>query len=202
MNNVCKLTYKTRKTYMLWIIQFVIVFIGIRLLHECLHGIYSVITGGTFGKITLYKWVLFIPVFQISCTGGNTFLVVEGTLITTWLVALLIVVFTSFPFLRIVTNECTAINISGKLWGARLAAIEEMIGQGLYALPNFVFIEDLNRGIVRLGDGTVMAEWFVQHGYSYQVQTFIAFLMILGAVCILIWSFRCDPEFCSMCHIA
>ncbi len=197
----CKLTYRKSSIYLLWLVEFIITFFGLRLLHECFHGLYAVLTGGQFGQISIMKWVLFLPILQISCSGGNTFLVIEGTLLSTWIVALMIVAATSYPFLRNVMNECTAMNLSGKLWGVRLAAIEEMIGQGVYALPNFVFIQDIVNGKVVGGDGTVMAKWFAEHGYSYQIQTFIAFLMILGGVMILIWSLRCDPEFCSKCYI-
>ena len=196
----CRIEYYNIKTYILWIIEFFVTFYSLRLVHECLHGIYSVITGGTFGHIGVGQWIFFVPVFYITCSGGNTFAVVEGTLLTTWLIALLLVILTSFNFLRLFMDSCRALNLSGKLFGIQLGAAVEMIGEGIYALPNFVLIDLFGQKIYP-GDGTVMYWWFQNMGYNPLTQYFIAFLMIFGGICVVFWVLKCHEIFCSRCSL-
>jgi len=191
----CKITYKTGGTYVLWIASFFATSILLRLTHELLHVFYTVISGGSGGVITILQWALFYPIFAVDVYGGNPFLTLEGTIITTWLISLLIVILTSYPFLRLLTSDCDAANLSGKLFGVRLAAIVEMFGQGVYALPNFMFY--LGNTIVLGGDGTSMAYIFEQWGYPPEFQYVIAFSLLLGAFFTLYWSLKCDPEICS-----
>lgn len=191
----CKITYRTAWTYILWALSFFATSMAIRLIHEYLHVFYTVLTGGTAGSVYVMQWILFYPIFAVNISGGNPFLVIEGTLITTWLISLLIVILTSYPFLRLIMNDCDAVNLSGKLFGVRLGAIFEMFGQAIYAMPNFVFY--LGDGIVLGGDGTAMAHVFEQWGYPFEFQYIIAVAMLLGAFFTLYWSLKCDPEVCS-----
>ncbi len=197
MTYACRLTYHTWKTYAFWIVSFLATSIGIRLFHESLHLFYTEISGGTAQGIDILQWVLFYPIFVAYGSGGNPFMVYEGVLITTWLVSLLIVILTSYPFLSSVMNECDAANLSGLLFGVRLGAIFEMFGQAVYALPNFVFFVG---NIVVYGDGTVMAEVFKQLGYPAEFQYIIAAVMLFGAVLTLYWSLDCDPQICSCAY--
>jgi len=191
----CRLTYNNLGTYIFWIISFFLTITALRLFHEFLHGAYSVLTGGTFGAIEVFQWILFYPVFSISCSGGNPFIVIEGTLITVWLVSLLIVLFTSYPVLRLVMDDCTAANLSGKLFGVRLGGAFECFGTALYAMPNFMFY--LGNGVVVGGDGTVMAQIFEQLGYPPEFQHVIAFAMLIGAFFALYYALKCDSVVCS-----
>lgn len=191
----CKLTYNNLATYLFWVISFFLTSLAIRLTHECLHGIFAVLTGGSFGSIGVLQWVLFYPVFYITSSGGNPFWVIEGTLIVTWLISLLIVIFSSYPFLRLIINDCDAANLSGKLFGVRLAGAVEMWGTAIYALPNFVFYLDNNT--VLGGDGTTMAIIFEQWGYPAQFQYIIAFFMLIGAFFALYYALKCDSLICS-----
>ena len=200
MTETCKIRYYNLKTYILWFVEFCLVFYVLSLVHECLHGVYSVLTGGQFGKIGIMMWVLFIPVFYITCSGGNTFLVIEGTLLTSWFIALLLVILTSFNFLKLITDYCRALNLSGELFGVQLGAVVKAFGEAVYALPNFMF-PDVFEHTAYPGDGTVMYFWFISHGYPGEVQYFIAFLMMLGAFCALVFSLRCHEIFCSRCSV-
>jgi len=191
----CKLTYYNTATYLFWIISFFLTSISLRLLHETLHGIFSVLTGGSFGTISILQWILFYPVFSISCSGGNPFLVIEGTLIAVWFISLFIVLFTSYPVLRLIMDDCTAANLSGKLFGVRLASVVEMFGTAVYALPNFMFY--LGDGYVLGGDGTIMAMIFEQMGYSPQLQYVMAFMMLIGSFFALYYALKCDSLICS-----
>jgi len=199
VSSVCRIEYYNYQTYILWIIEFFTIFYSLSIVHECLHGFYAIITGGSFTQISIYRWILFVPVLCIDVRGGNEFLVTEGTLITTWLIALLLLIFTSFNFLRLVMDYCKALNLSGKLFGVQLGAAVKAIGEGVYALPNFVFPEA--GGSVKAGDGTLMYYWFESVGYSGDVQYVIAFLMIIGGICALIWVLRCHNIFCMKCSL-
>ena len=197
--NVCEIEYYNLPTYALWAIQFALVFYGLSIIHELLHGFYAIISGGSFTEISVYKWVLFIPILQIGVVDGNTFLVFEGTLITSWLIAILLALFTSYQFLRLFMDSCRALNLSGKLFGVQLGSSIKAIGEGVYALPNFTFPEP--SGTAKMGDGTIMYYWFQQMGYSPDIQYFIAFLMIVGAICVLTYVLKCHPIFCSRCGL-
>jgi len=197
MTYACTLTYRSFKTYLFWIVSFFATSIGLRLFHEYLHLFYTEITGGTAQGIDILDWILFYPIFVAYCSGGNPFLVFEGVLITTWLVSLLIVILTSYPFLRTVMNDCDAANVSGVLFGVRLGAIFEMFGQAIYALPNFVFFVD---DYTLYGDGTVMMQVFESIGYPGEFQYVIAFMMLIGSFFALYWSLDCDPQICSCAY--
>jgi len=197
MQQVCRITYHGVGTYIFWVISFFITSIALRWIHECLHGIYAILTGGTAGCVYVVDWVLFYPIFAIDIVGGNPFWVIEGTLITTWFIALILVIITSYPFLSKSMSVCDAINASGWLFGVRLGAIFEMFGQAIYALPNFViFFGDLNHIV---GDGYDMAVFFESIGYPAEYQYVIAVSMLIGAFFTLIWSLKCDPMFCGCC---
>jgi len=191
----CKITYRSFGTYVFWVISFFVVSIGLRLTHELLHVFYAVLTGGSAGSIEILQWILFYPVFAVEIYDGNPFLTLEGTLITTWLISLLIVIMTSYPFLRLFSDDCKAANLSGLLFGVRLGAIFEMFGQAIYAMPNFVFY--LGDNTILGGDGTAMARLFELWGYPPDFQYIIAFFMLIGAFFTLYWSLKCDPEICS-----
>ena len=195
MTYACRLEYKRGfGTYVFWTISFFVTSMVIRLIHELFHGFFAVITGGSFGKIEIIEWVLFYPIFGIGIYGGNPFLVTEGTLIATWLISLIIVIATSYPFLRLIMDDCKAANLSGKLFGVRLGAIFERFGQAVYALPNFIlFVNGEPWG----GDGTYMAYLFQQIGYPMELQYVVALCMLVGAFFTLYWSLECDPEICS-----
>ena len=195
---VCKITYYNWSTYIFWAISFFVTSIALRWIHESLHGLFAILTGGGAGEVFIVDWVLFYPIFAINVWGGNPFWVVEGTLIFTWLIALCIVIFTSYPFLsRTMSNVCDAVNVSGWLFGVRLGAIFEMFGQSIYALPNFlVFLGDLQHAT---GDGYYMATLFESLGYPAELQYVIAITMLLGSFFTLVWSLKCDPMFCGYC---
>jgi len=128
-------------------------------------------------------------------------LITEGTLIVTWVTALIVVILCSYSFLRYLMDECQALNTAGHFFGVALGAVFEQIGTALYAMPNFMFIENITAGTVRPGDGTLMAQWFAAHGYPYQFQHFIAFLMLIGGFCTLWWYLKCHPIFCGVCRV-
>jgi len=194
---VCRINYHGWKTYIFWAVSFFITSVSLRWIHECLHGIFAELTGGSAGNVYIMDWVLLYPIFAIDVSGGNPFWVIEGTLIATWLLALIIVLFTSYPFLSRVMNVCDAVNVSGWLFGVRLGAIFEMFGQAIYAMPNFViFFGDLYHiG----GDGYYMALLFESIGYPVEYQYIVAITMLLGAFFTLVWSLKCDPMFCGYC---
>jgi len=199
MTYVCRLEYKRGfGTYVFWTITFFATTLVIRLIHEFLHGFFAVITGGSFGRIYVVEWILFYPIFAIDVYGGNPILVTEGTLIATWLIALIIVIVTSYPFLRLVMNDCDAANLSGKLFGVRLGAIFEMFGQAVYSLPNFILFVN---GEAWSGDGTYMAFFFQQLGYPMELQYVISLCLFVGAFFTLYWSLECDPQICSCAFV-
>jgi len=141
---------------------------------------------------------LFIPVFCVNLSGGNTFLEVEGVLITTWVVSLIITIITSYNFLSSVMNECRARNLSGYLFGVQIGAVIKMIGESIYAMPSFVFPV---KSTIDFGDGTTMYYWFIAHGYSGNLQYFIAFLMLFGSFCVVMWILKCHNIFCDACNV-
>jgi len=197
MVEVCRITNRGIGLYAFWAISFLITSIALRFIHEWLHGVYAILTGGWAGKVFITQWILFYPIFAIEISGGNPFWVFEGVLITTWLISLLIVIFTSYPFLRRVIDACSAVNASIWLFGVRLGAIFEMFGQAVYALPNLVIFSDNFRYFG--GDGLTMALIFEQMGYPAEFQYIIAMMMMVGAFFALIWSLKCDPQFCGYC---
>ena len=195
----CSLPKRSIGTYIFWIISFFITITAIRLFHECMHGVFSVLTGGEFGSIYVIDWILsFYPIFAISCSGGNPFIVTEGTLIVTWVVALIIAIVTSYPFLSCFTDPCSAANLSFKLFGVRIGAVFEMFGQAVYAMPNFILWYEND---IVPGDGTYMYQLFENIGYPGDFQYIIAFAMLIGALFTLYWSIKCDPEVCGSCRV-
>jgi len=191
----CRITYKTSSIYIVWLIEFFATVTLIRLIHEFLHGFYAILTGGVMGQISVMQWILFYPVLQIDISGGNPFVTLEGTLITTWLISLLIMIMTSYPFLKSVMPWCNATNLTGYLYGVRLGAIFEMFGTSIYAMPNFMFYIGNYRFVT--GDGTEMALIFEQMYGIPQLQYVIAFIMLIGSFFALWWAISCDPEICS-----
>jgi len=199
MTTYCRLTFEDSAfKYIFWGVSFFATSVTIRFIHECLHGLYAVLTGGSAGAIHVFQWVFIYPILMIDVYGGNPFWVIEGTLITTWLISLLIIYLTSFSFLERVTDYCRAADLSGWLMGIRLAGMFEAVGQAVYAMPNFVFFNDDS---LLYGDGTYMYTVFEQIGYPGEFQYIFVVFMLLGAVAMIWYTLRCDPVFCSSCRI-